>query len=78
MFNVYQWFYFSENYTFPRFQKGSTIFQGGIHHFPGGSTIFQGVQMLISIETHITCNFTGGDTDPLSPPLDPHIIVCSC
>ena len=35
---------------------GSTFFRGG-----GGSNFFQrGVQMLISIETHITCDFLGG------------------
>ena len=44
----------------------------GFQHFPGGggegSNFFQGggVQMLISIETHITCDFPGG-LDP--PPL---------
>ena len=40
------------------------------HYFPeGGSDFFQGVgvQMLISIETHIrTCYFPGGCPDPLS------------
>ena len=43
-------------------------------HFPRGSNFFQGggVQILISIETHITitCDFPG---DSLSPPLDPHM-----
>ena len=45
-----------------------------IHYFPGEgggvSNFFQGVQMLISIETHIrTCYFPGGRgcPDPLSP-----------
>ena len=37
----------------------------GVKDFPGG------VQMLISIETHITCDFPGGP--PQSPPLDPHM-----
>ena len=32
------------------------------------------VQVLISIETHITCDFTGEGPDPLSPPLDPHMV----
>ena len=35
----------------------------GVQHFSGGSNFFQGgggVQMLISIETHITCDFAGG------------------
>ena len=44
----------------------------GVHYFPGGggvSNFFQGgVQMLISLETHIrTCYFPGGCPDPLSP-----------
>ena len=45
----------------------------GHHYFPGGVQLFPrgvGVQILISIETHIrTCYFPGGEgcTDPLSP-----------
>ena len=42
----------------PTFSRGSKLFPGG-----GGGG---GVQMLISIETHITCDFPGGP-DPLSP-----------
>ena len=41
-----------------------------VHYFPGGGPTFSrgGVQMLISIETHIrTCSFPGGCPDPLSP-----------
>ena len=45
----------------------------GVQHFPGVSNFFSGggggereVQMLISLETHITCDFPGGP-DPLSP-----------
>ena len=52
-----QWFYCLENYSYnvPRIQRGSIIFQGGIKLFPGG-----GVQMLISLETHVrTCYFPG-------------------
>ena len=49
-----QWL-FQGNYNFPRFQRGSNIFQ-----------------MLISIETHLTCDFPGG-SGHLSPPLDPHM-----
>ena len=56
-----------------------------VHYFPGaggggGCPTFSrgggGVQMLISIETHIrTCYFPGECPDPLSPyrPLDPHM-----
>ena len=44
----------------------------GVHYFPGGavSNFFQGggVQMLISLDTHVrTCYFPGGCPDPLSP-----------
>ena len=44
----------------------------GVLYFPGGgvSNFFQGVgvQMLISLETHVrTCYFPGGCPDPLSP-----------
>ena len=57
-----QWFYYRLKYTFPRAQRGSNIFQGGPTFFSGWGG---GVQMLISIETHITCDFPGGP-DPLS------------
>ena len=36
---VVQWFYYRENYAFPRIQKGSNIFQGG---GGGGSNFFLG------------------------------------
>ena len=45
-------FYYRENFTFPRIQRGFKIFQG--------ANFFQGVQMLISIETHLTRDFPGG------------------
>ena len=46
-----------------------TFSRGGSYFFLGG-----GVQMLISIETHITitCDFPGGSGPPI-PPLDPHM-----
>ena len=49
----------------------------GVHYFPGGGAVQfflgGGVQMLISIETHIrTCYFPGGVRTPY-PPLDPHM-----
>ena len=56
-------------YTLPRIQRGSNIFRRGGNFFPGG-----GVQMLISIETHITYNFPGGFRPPI-PPLDPHMVL---
>ena len=50
----------------------------GVEHFPGGgegSNFFQGgVQMLISIETHITCDFPGESGLPI-PLLDPYITL---
>ena len=41
----------------------------------GGPTFSRGggVQVLISIETHINCDFPGGP-DPLSPLLDPYMV----
>ena len=62
------------------------LFQGGVQHFLGGgeSNIFQGgggVRMLISIETHITCDFPGegggGVWTPI-PHLDPHMAYKHC
>ena len=58
--------------------KKTIIFQGfrGGQHLPGGVHFFflggGGVQMLISIEIHITCDFPGGSRPPI-PPLDPHM-----
>ena len=66
-----QWFYCWENYTYtlPRIQRGSIIFQGGCQTFSRGV----GVQMLISLETHVrTCYFPGGCQDPLSPSWSAH------
>ena len=61
-------FHCRENYTFPR---GSNIFKGG-----GGVQLFpEGVQMLISIKIHITCDLQGGGgvRTPISP-LYPNMI----
>ena len=47
---------------------GSNLFQG-VKLFPGGggwAGVGDGVQILI-LETHRTCDFPGGDADPLSP-----------
>ena len=56
-----QWFYYRENFTFPKIKRESNIFQGG-------STFSRG-------EMHITCDFPGGYR-PLSPhPLDPHMAI---
>ena len=57
--------YFTKN------PEGSIIFQGGVKLFPGGG----GVQMLISLETHVrTCYFPGVDgVRTPYPLLDPHM-----
>ena len=48
---------------FSRFQRGSNIFQGG-----GGSNFFRGGSYcLLPIETHITCDFSGGIRTPCPP-----------
>ena len=58
-----------ENSTHPMFKRGSNILQGGpTFSRGGGGGGGGGVQMLISIETHITCNFPGGLRTP-NPPL---------
>ena len=55
--------------------RGGPLFSGGggggcPYLFPGGG----GVQMLISIETHIrTCYFPRGSVRTPNPPLDPHM-----
>ena len=47
---------------------------GGVQHFSGGPTFFRGggVQMLISIKTHMTCDFPEGSGPPVAP-LDPRM-----
>ena len=60
------------------FPGGLILYQGsrGVHYFPGGlSNFFQGgIQMLISIETHIrTCYFPRWGVRTPNPPLDPHM-----
>ena len=63
--------YFKENYYFLKVSEGVQLFQGGGQLFPwrvGG-----GVQWVISIETHITCDFPGG-ADPISPSGSAHAI----
>ena len=66
-----QWFYCWENYILMLYQgsRGGPLFSrgGGVNFFPGGGG---GVQMLISLETHVrTCYFPGGGgwSDPQSP-----------
>ena len=62
---------FIENYYFPRFQRGSNIFQGG-----GGPTISRGgVQLLISYRNqHILWFSRGGGVRTPIPPLDPPMV----
>ena len=59
--------------SFTKDPEGVHYFQGG-----GGSNLYQGggVQMLISLETHVrTCYFSrgGGAVRTPYPPLDPHM-----
>ena len=49
-------------YTDRLVQRGPNIFQTGSNFFQGGG----GVRMLVSIETHMTCDYPGGSR-PLSP-----------
>ena len=76
--------YLKENYNFSKVSEW-------VQHFPGGggggwgvgSNFFQrgggGVQLLIKIETHITCDFPGGGgPDPLFPPRDPRMQGFCC
>ena len=54
---------------FTKDPEGSIIFQG-----VGCQTFSRGVQMLISLETHVrTCYFPGGGVRYPYPPLDPHM-----
>ena len=59
--------YFKENYCFPRYQRGSIVFQRGLN-FSG-----MGIKMLISIETYITYDFPGAGGPDLIPSLDPRM-----
>ena len=54
---------------------GVQHFPGGPNFFYGGPTFSTGVQMLISIETHITCDFPGEVVWTPYPPLDPHLLL---
>ena len=55
---------------FTKDPEGVHYFQGGVELFPGGGG---GVQMQISLETHVrTCYFPGGCPDPLSPSRSAH------
>ena len=51
------------------YMGGSNIFQGGGSNISRGGG---GIQMLISIKTHITCDFPEGVLTPC-PPLDPRM-----
>ena len=50
---------------FSKDRGGPTFLGGG-----GGSR----VQVLIFIETHITCDFPGGGSGPPISPLEPHMV----
>ena len=56
---------------FKGFRGGPTFSRGEGNFFHGGGG---GIQWVISIETHITCDFPGGGGGgPHIPPLDPHM-----
>ena len=63
LFLTLNWFY-----SFTGGGGGSSIFQGGPTFSRGGG----GVQMLITIKTHITCDFPEGSGPPV-PPLGPRM-----
>ena len=64
-----QWFYYRENDTFSRIQRGSNIFRGGGGGGGGGgSNFFQGGPNAKFYRTHITCDFPGWGPDHLSLP----------
>ena len=50
------------------YMGGPTFFRGGVQHFKG-----RGVQMLISIKTHITCDFPEGVLTPCPPSGSAHV-----
>ena len=66
--------YFKENYYFLRFQRGPTFSRGEGKFFHGGGGEEGGVQWVISIETHITCDFPGGGRTPYPPSGSAHAI----
>ena len=56
--------------------QGSNIFRWGGSNIYRGVQLFPGgVQMLIFMKAHITCDFPGGIQTPYPPPppLDPHM-----
>ena len=57
---------------FKGFRGGPTFSRGEGNFFHGGGG-GGGVQWVISIETHIICDFPGGGGGPHIPPLDPHM-----
>ena len=61
---------------FKGFRGGPTFSRGGgnFFHGGGGGGGGGGVQWIISIETHITCDFPGGGGTPYSPSGSAHAI----
>ena len=65
--------YFKENNNFPRFQR--------VQHLPGGVQLFQGGGGPSGNFYRNPYNLwfsRGGGPEPLSPPLNPHMIACKC
>ena len=67
---VYEWLISKKNIIFQGFRGGPTFSRGSKFFQGGGGGGGGGVQMLISIETHRTCDFQGESGPPI-PPLDP-------
>ena len=68
-----QWLFKKKTFIFKGFRGGPTFSRGRATFSMGGGGGRGGgggVQWVISIETHITCDFPGG---PHIPPLDPHM-----
>ena len=64
-----QRFFLNPQTDFTVIHGGPTFFRGGgVQHFQGG-----GVQMLISIKTHITCDFPEGVLTPCPPSGSAHV-----
>ena len=62
-------FFFKPSTDFTVIHGGSNIFQGGGSNISRGG----GVQMLISIKTHITCDFPEGVLTPCPPSGSAHV-----
>ena len=65
-----QRFFLNPQLILQLYMRGPTFYRGGGPTFPGGGG---GVQMLISIKTHITCDFLEGVLTPCPPSGSAHV-----